>query len=156
MTTGGSTLRNELFHLRPTFRSRYRFTGGLLEVAPWIDVVLLFLLVLITLGATLKKPGLLVNLPVAKSASGVRYDAHVLTVPREGIYYFADQRVGWILLSERLREAASAYPGAELVLEVDGAVSHRAVTELYNVAADAGWTRIVLATRADQPVETTP
>jgi biopolymer transport protein ExbD len=140
-------MRERLFHLKPVFRPRYRVASGLLDVAPWIDTVLLSLVFFIAASATLKKPGLSLNLPTARAASGARYDAHVLSVPADGVYYFADQRVGWLLLGDHLREAATANPDAELVIEADGALSHERVTGLYDLAVDAGWKSIVMATR---------
>lgn len=148
MKPSSTIIRDRLFHLRPVFRSRYAMAASLLEVAPWVDVVMLFILMLITATATLKKPGLMVDLPVAAATSGARYDAHVLTVPREDVFFFADQRVGRMVLEDRLREVAAREPGAELIIEADRTIAHGVVTELYNLAAAAGWSRIVLATRA--------
>lgn len=142
-------MRSHLFHLRPVFPAPPKRNAGLLEVAPWLDVIILFLLMVLALGITIKKPGLVVDLPSVPAASGARYDAYVLTVPREGVYYFDDQRISPAILSDRLREIALAAPGRELVIEADGAISHRALSELYNLAAAAGWPRIVLATRID-------
>ena len=90
-------MRERLFHLKPVFRPRYRVASGLLDVAPWIDTVLLALVFFIAASATLKKPGLSLNLPTARATSGARYEAHVLSVPADGVYYFAmcNQRMDW-------------------------------------------------------------
>jgi biopolymer transport protein ExbD len=147
MNPVASPLRERLFHLRRPFPPRQRGVAGLLDVAPWIDVTLLALLFFIVMSATVKKPGLLVQLPEAIPTTGARYDAQVLTVPQPGIFFFADQRVSEPLLAERLAAVAREHPGQELVIEADGSVSHAALTGLYNIAVEAGWSRIVLATR---------
>lgn len=149
-------LRDRLFHLRRQFRPLQRSAGGLLETAPWIDVVLLLLLFVITQSATLKKPGLQVNLPEARAATGARYDARVLTIPQDGVYFFADERVSWAALGDRLREAAEASPGGELVIEADESLSHGSLTGIYNLAVDTGWKRVVLATRLKTSSRLTP
>jgi biopolymer transport protein ExbD len=149
MSTQVSIVRDQLFYFRRRFRQHQRMAGGLLDSAPWVDVVLLIILFMITQTATLKKPGLQVDLPVARVASGARYDAYVLTVPQDGTYFFADEKVPWPALTERLRQVAMKHPEAELIIESDGAVTHRALTGIYNLAVDAGWTKIVLATRID-------
>ncbi len=143
-------IRERLFHLRPVFRQRQPLAGGLLDTTPWVDVILLIVLVFIVQTATLKKPGLQVDLPVAPPSAGARYDAHVLTVPREGVFYFGDERVTWVVLADRLRGAAAAVPNPELIIEADSAVSHGAMTMLYTLAVDAGWTKVVVATRLER------
>lgn len=142
-------MRSQLFHLRPEFPERPKTQAGLLEVAPWVDVILLLMLVVLAVSVSIQKPGLVVNLPSVPVASGARYDAYVLTVPREGVFYFDDERVSPAILSDRLRAVAATDSGRELIIEADGTISHRALGEIYNLAADAGWPRIVLATRID-------
>lgn len=142
--------QNRLFHLRREFRPQQRGAGGLLEVTPWIDVVLLLILFIIMQSATLKKPGLQVNLPSARATSGARYDAFVLTVPQEGIYYFSDERLPWVVLSERLGQAAIENPNKELIIEADETLSYRSLTTIYNLAVEAGWKHVFLATRLDR------
>jgi len=149
-------MRDRLFHLRRQFRPRTGLARGLLDASPWIDVILLALLFVITQSATIKKPGLQVQLPVAIATSGARYDSHVLTVPQEGVYFFGDQRVNWTILSDRLREAATNYPDGELIIEADESLTHRTLTGIYNLAVDAGWQKIVLATRIDSRPESRP
>jgi biopolymer transport protein ExbD len=149
MSTQVSIVREQLFYLKRRFRPNQRLAGGLLDSAPWIDVVLLVILFMITQTATLKKPGLRVDLPQARATGGARYDAQVLTVPQEGTYFFADERIPWPALAERLRTAAAAHAGGELIIEADGSVSHRALTGIYNLAVDAGWHHVVIATRID-------
>lgn len=142
-------LRDRLFHLQSRFRPTQRSAGGFLETAPWIDVVLLVLLFVMTQSATLKKPGLQVNLPVARATTGARYDAQVLTIPQEGVFFFDDERVSWAELSDRLRVAADRSRGAELIIEADESLSHKTLTGIYNIAVDAGWKQVVLATRME-------
>ncbi len=149
-----SIVREQLFYLRRRFRPQQRLAGGLLDSAPWIDMVLIVILFMITQTATLKKPGLQVNLPVARAATGAHYDAHVLTIPQEGTFFFADERVPWPVLGERLRRAASAHPDGELIIEADGSIRHHALTSIYNLAVDAGWKKVVLATRIDTMPDT--
>jgi len=142
-------IKDRLFHLRSHFRPIQRTAGGLLETAPWVDVVLLVMLFVITQSATLKKPGLQVNLPTASAATGARYDAQVLTIPKEGVFFFDDERVSWAELTERLRMAAEQSPGLELIIEADESLSHKTLTGIYNIAVNAGWKQIVLATRME-------
>lgn len=156
MSTTVSTVRDKLFYLRRQFRSSRRSPSALLDTIPWINLVLLIIFFIITQSATLKKPGLQVDLPVARATSGARYDAHVLTVPQEGVYYFADERVRWAALADRLRETARQNPDAELIIEADGSLTHKALTGIYNLAVDSGWKKVVLATRIDAPSRIRP
>ena len=151
MPTPANSIRDSLFNLKRQFRHHQRVQGVLLDIAPWVNIVLLIIFFIITQSATLKKPGLQVNLPVARATSGARYDSLVLTVPQEGVYFFADERVHWAVLADKLREAAKKTPDAELIIEADGSITHNALTGIYNLAVDAGWTKVVLATRIDAP-----
>ena len=156
MNYPGEHIQDRIFNLRRRFRPRAGIARGLLDSTPWIDVMLLVILFVITQSATIKKPGLQVQLPVAQAVTGARYDAHVLTIPQEGVYYFGDQRVNWTILTDLLREAAIKNPESELVIEADENLTHRTLTGIYNLAADAGWQNIVIATRIESSPQTMP
>ncbi|HMP88799.1 MAG TPA: biopolymer transporter ExbD [Kiritimatiellia bacterium] len=142
-------INERLFYLRRIFRPRAGVNRGLFDSIAWIDVVLLVILFIITQSATVKKPGLQVNLPVVQGVTGARYDAHVLTIPQDGVYFFRDQRVNWTILSDLLRESAKIATDGELVIEADESLTHGTLAGIYNLAMEAGWKRIVLATRIE-------
>jgi biopolymer transport protein ExbD len=148
--------RERLFHLRPIFRPRQRVLGGMFVGVPWVDVILLVVFFMMTQTATLKKPGLKMDLPVVPTATGARYDAFVLTIARDGVFYLADERVHRSVLADRLAALAREHADAELIIEADGSVPHQALADVYSQAAEAGWTKIILATRLPPPAGSTP
>lgn len=149
-------MKEQLFHLRPTFRMRYRPVGGLLEVAPWINAVLLLMMFFMAMSGTMKKPGLMIELPVAASNAGARYDASMLSITRDGRYFFDDERMGREQLAYRLRDAARARPGGELIIEADSALSHQEAMDMFNIASEAGWKKILVATRPSSSAASSP
>lgn len=141
--------RDALFHLRPVFRMRSQPRSGLIEIAPWVDVVLLLVLVFIAHTAVIRKPGIKISMPAALATAAVPYDARVLTALRDGTFFFADQRMDQGQLADFLREGAEQDRSATLLIEADDELSHQAVMNIYNLAVESGWATIVLATRAD-------
>ena len=142
-------VKDKLFHLRPVFRSRYRTHNGLIEIAPWINVTLLMLVFFMASSATLKKPGIMIDLPRGPANAGARYDANVVSVPVEGMYFFDDERMSLNELETRLRQSSRQRPGMDLIIEADGRLSHQHMIELYQLAVDSGWQKVILATRPD-------
>ena len=136
-----------LFVFRRHFQAGRRAPRGLLTVAPWVDLALVFLLVLIQQSATVLRPGVRLELPAAPFVDGVRPDALVLTVPREGMYFFQDERLTLDGLSLALERAARGREGSALLVEADRRIPHGALVELYTMARAAGFHDVVLATR---------
>jgi len=147
------TPQERLFHLRPVFTMRHRPRSGLLEMAPWVDVLLLLLMIFIAQTAVLRKPGVAISLPSVAPNTAVPYTAQVLTAMTDGMFFFADQRLDEGALTALLRDAAARDSGGTLLIEADSALSHQSVMRIYALAVEAGWKNVVLATRADDPVE---
>lgn len=141
--------REKLFHLRPVFRMRERNGGGLLEFAPWVDVVMLSLMIFISATALVRKPGVELVLPEAAPNIGARYDARVLTAMPDGSFYFDDQRLARAGLAAALSASARHHQELGLIIEADAALPHQAVMDVYALAVKSGWTKITMATRPE-------
>lgn len=149
---GPAPQRIERFSVfRPRFRPSQRVLRGFTPVAPWIDFLLIFLMFLLARFSFVVQPGIAMDLPVAPATQGVRYDALVVSIPREGAYFFRDARVTTEGLAAALADAARADTNTTLIVEADARVSHGALVGVYNLARQAGIREILLASRPPRP-----
>lgn len=139
-----------MFVFRRHFTPTHRAPRGFLVVAPWVNVLLLFILVLIQQSASVLRPGVKLELPAAAFIDGIRPDALVLTVPQEGMYFFQDERLSFDGVSLALERAVRANEDAALIIEADKRVTYDTLVRIYNAARVAGIREIVLATRLER------
>lgn len=139
-----------MFVFRRHFAPAHRAPRGFLTVAPWINVLLLFILVLIQQSASVLRPGVKLELPAAPFIDGIRPDALVLTVPQEGMYFFQDERLSFDGVALALERASRANKDAVLIVEADKRVSYDTLVRIYNAARAAGIGEVVLATRLER------
>lgn len=143
------------------YRPENRFNNGLVLSAPWVSVALLVGLYAFLLAPNVLQPGVVVQLPDAHFTDGRHYGHNiaVLSLPvagrgdREEIFFFDDRRYLGRLASEMdgLRSALAAArdqkPNLPLVIEADKAVRHETIVKLYEMASEAGFHEVNLATR---------
>ena len=89
---------------------------------------------------------------MAQASSHARYGDLVVTLPQEGMYFFHDERMTADALAAALRKAAYGQPDRALILEADQRISHRTLMEVYGMAASAGITQVLVATRSPLPL----
>jgi biopolymer transport protein ExbD len=123
-----------------------------LDVAPWVDVVLLIFLFFIVNSSFVLRPGISMELPVSPMMDGARYDAMVVTVAQDNMVFFNDEKTSLDGLAPKLEEAARKRPDAALVIEADARVQNRTLVSIYNMAAAAGLKQVTLATRLPSTV----
>lgn len=122
----------------------------MLLIAPWINVLLLFILVLIQQSAAVLRPGVRLELPSAPFVDGIRPDALVLTIPQEGMFFFQDERLSFDGVALALERAVRANAGASVIIEADKRISYDTLVRIYSMARSAGVREIVLATRLER------
>jgi len=148
--------------LRMRFRPRSRIGHGLVALAPWLNIGLLFFMFALLNGQVLLQPVVRVTLPQGPLVSGERLGlvAVVVSVPdpetgasREMIF-FDDERylVDRPAQMEALRAALTAqgreHAGAPLVVQADAGVAHGTVVNLVSLAGEAGLREVCVAVRA--------
>ena len=133
------------------FRTRLRRSGGLVDVVPFLNVLVLIALAYLVKAPFVLQPGVRIELPAAPFSDGAPFDAMVVTVSQEGMVFFDDQRTTLEGLETAFQAAAFSRKDAEVIIEADGRVSHRTLVEIYNKAMAAGIRRVSLATRLASP-----
>lgn len=144
-------LRERLFYFRRRFSATHRPVRALLQVAPWVNVVLLLLLFFMVNSSYVVQPGVRLQLPLAPFTDGARYGSLVVTIPQEGMFFFADQRLTLDGLASELQKAGREQPDTSLVIEADRRVSHGTLVQVYHMALGAGLRDVLWATRSPTP-----
>jgi biopolymer transport protein ExbD len=143
------------------YRPENRLNRGLVSAAPWLNLGLLVAMYLYFLAPNVLQPGVAVQLPEAPFADGRHYGHNlvILSMPmaglqeREEIFFFDDTRylgrepAQMDELRAALARARSVKPQLALVVEADRLVRHETVVRLFDMARDAGFAEVNLATR---------
>lgn len=135
---------------RRTFSVVEKAPRGFLGIAPWVDFALLFLMFVIFQSSVVLRPGISLELPQAPFTDGIHPDVAVLTVTADGMYFFEDRRVSReVLRRELARVARERAENPALLLEADRRISYGALADIYELAREAGFRRVILATRLE-------
>lgn len=146
------------------YRPENRLNHGLVTAAPWVSFVLLVAGYLYFLAPNVLQPGVAVQLPESSFTDGRHYGHNiaVLSLPmagradRDEIFFFDDQRYLGREASEMdalrstLAAAWSQKPNLPLVIEADRDVRHDTIVKLFDMASEAGFREVNLATRPSE------
>jgi len=134
------------FH-QARYRPQRRLGRSWLDAAPLVDMALILLLFFMLSSSFVLQPGITLDLPVAPFDSGTPYGTLVVTLSREGLVFFNDERGTLDGLRGAFASAAQEDPEARLLIEADGSVPHERLVRVYNLAVAAGIRKVTLATR---------
>jgi biopolymer transport protein ExbD len=129
------------------FRTRRPLARSPLAVIPLINVVLLLWLFSIVNSSFVLQPGIRMKLPAAPFTAGARYGTLVVTLTQEGLIFFNDERVNLDALSAVFAKSVSGKSPMPLLIEADGRIRYQTLVDIYNMATEAGFREVVLATR---------
>ncbi|HNX33549.1 MAG TPA: biopolymer transporter ExbD [Kiritimatiellia bacterium] len=148
-------------------RNVYRFGGpwarSLLSSIPWINALILVVMLLAVHGRMLISPGVVFDLPRAPLREGLHAELMALMIPvardtpggEETLIFFDDDRYSTLdedqmaVLSERLRNRLSLSAHRELLLMADKRVPHGDVIRFVNIAREAGVQRVNVAEKPE-------
>jgi biopolymer transport protein ExbD len=141
-----------VLHLHRTFIPRRRTGRGFLTGTVFLNAALLFSAFVLVTSHFVKKPGITLDLPVASQTEGIQFNDMVLSISREGLFFFNDEQVQAARLESVLRKASDERPGIALILEADATTPQASAAAVYDAAARAGFRQIFIATRNPAPV----
>ena len=140
-----------VLHLHRIFRPRRRTGRGFLTGTVFLNAALLFSAFVLVTSHFVLKPGITLDLPVASQTEGIQFNDMVLSISREGLFFFNDEQVQSAQLESVLRKAADERPGIALILEADATTPQASAAAVYDAAARAGFRQIFIATRSPAP-----
>ncbi len=141
-----------VLHLHRTFLPRRRTGRGFLTGTVFLNAALLFSAFVLVTSHFVLKPGILLDLPVASQTESIQFNDMVLSVSREGLFFFNDEQVQSAQLEAVLHAAAQERPGIALILEADASMPQATAATIYDAAARAGFRQVLIATRSPAPV----
>ena len=136
-----------VLHLHRTFIPRRRTGRGFLTGIVFLDAALLFSAFVLGTSHFVLKPGIALELPVASQTGGIQFNDMVLSISRNGLFFFNDEQIQIAQLEPVLRAAIAKRPDAALILEADTTTPQATAAAVYDAAARAGFRQIFIATR---------
>lgn len=136
-----------VLHLHRTFLPRRRTGRGFLTGTVFLNAALLFSAFVLATSHFVLKPGIRLELPAASQTGSIQFNDTVLSISREGLYFFNDEQIQPEHLEAVLRAAVQERPGIALILEADAATPLTAASAVYDAAASAGFRQVFIATR---------
>ena len=109
-----------------------------INVVPFVDVVLVILIIFLVISPTFIKPGFDINLPQAKTAKKPENVKVILSIDIEGLFYINQKPVEEKELTERLKEMAEKNEDMKAVISADKDVAHGNVISLIDLVRKAG------------------
>ena len=151
--------------LRTRFSPKSWVGQGLVSMAPWMDIVLLFLIFLFINDKFVLQPGAVIELEEAEFVDGLRPGAMLVVTSikasrkgaRDEMVFFDDVRFlvaqpeQMESLQDAFRSTVRRRPGTGLTIHADRHVEHGTVMRLLNMAKRAGIKRVNLASREPRP-----
>lgn len=137
------------------FRVQVEPARGRIDPAPMVDVVFLLLIFFVLSSSFVLQPAIKVNLPASPVKTPGTFRGHVVTVTRENLLFFNDQRITMEGLQKALR-AAGGPRISELIIKADKQVPHGTVVQIMSLAVEAGIPVVNIATRPEMPLDPTP
>lgn len=104
-----------------------------INVTPFVDVVLVLLIIFMATSSYIVNPAIEVDLPEAASGGDTVETTLALVLTKEGKLYLNGESSTEQELAARCREASEENPGVQAIIAADGASLHRQVVHLVDV-----------------------
>ena len=109
-----------------------------INVVPFVDIVLVILIIFLVISPTFIKPGFEINLPQAETAKKPENVKVILSIDIEGLFYINQKPVKKTELNEKLREMVGKNKDMKAVIAADKDVAHGNVISLIDLVRKAG------------------
>lgn len=133
-----------------TFKTHSDIAKGGIDAAPMVDVVFLLLIFFILSSSFVLQPGIKVDLQPSKVFTASPFQGLVVTVTRENLLFFNEQRTTMDTLQKSLQAAAQRARNQELIIKADKQVPVGTLVSLMSMAIEAGITAVSIATRPEE------
>jgi biopolymer transport protein ExbD len=120
--------------------------GGIvgINVTPMVDVVLVLLIIMMVSATYIVSQSLKVELPKTASSDETVSKTYVVTVTKEGNYFFNDKPISKPDLAAQFRAAHAASKDVNLVITADEDAHHGKVVAVIDMAKVEGITKFAI------------
>jgi biopolymer transport protein ExbD len=133
------------------FKRNLKIVEGRIGVVPLVNVAVLTGMFFMLGSSYVLQPGVnveMLDLPVSTLVAGApEHNAVMVTITRDDLIFFNDERVDLEKLKAGLEETTRRFPGIRLVVKSDQRVSYERLVQLLDLAKAAGVRHVLLATR---------
>jgi len=132
--------------------SSSRGRGGIvgINVTPMVDIVLVLLIIMMVSATYIVSQSLKVELPKTTSSDDTVAKTYVVTITKDGAYFFNDKPASKADLPHLLRRAKVENANLNLVITADEQARHGAVVGVIDVAKVEGITKFAINVEAKQ------
>ena len=142
-------------HIRSNLRRPHRGPVTDINVAPFVDVMLV-LVIIFMVAAPLLNIGVPVNLPKATlKPLNESQDPLVITVDADGNIFIQEAAVTEDALVPRLRAVSQANPDLRIFVRGDRAIDYGRVMQVMGMVSRAGFSKVALIAEAPFPGDDT-
>jgi biopolymer transport protein ExbD len=122
-----------------------------IELTPMVDVVFLLLIFFMISTTFIDTPGIAIKLPESSAPTLTRTPEEVeVTLSREGEIFLQGEAVSPNQLAERLRSYQAQAAEMTFMLRADEQALHGRVVQVMDIAREAGFGRLAMATEKGQ------
>jgi biopolymer transport protein ExbD len=120
--------------------------GGIvgINVTPMVDVVLVLLIIMMVSATYIVSQSLKVQLPKTASSDETVAKTYVVTVTKDGNYYYNDKPITRDGLQKEFRSAVAANKDVNLVITADEDAHHGKVVSVIDLAKVEGITKFAI------------
>ncbi|HTA92621.1 MAG TPA: biopolymer transporter ExbD [Polyangiaceae bacterium] len=115
-----------------------------INVTPMVDVVLVLLIIMMVSATYIVSQSLKVELPKTASSDETVSKTYVVTVTKEGNYFFNDKPITKAALATQFRAAHAASKDVNLVITADEDAHHGKVVAVIDLAKVEGITKFAI------------
>ena len=132
--------------------SSSRGRGGIvgINVTPMVDLVLVLLIIMMVSATYIVSQSLKVELPKTASSDDTVSKTYVVTITKDGAYFFNEKPTAKSDLRSLLRSAKAENANLNLVITADEQARHGAVVGVIDLAKVEGITKFAINVEAKQ------
>ena len=109
-----------------------------INVTPFVDIILVVLIIFMVTTPIIMKPSINVNLPKAKSGDSTETSKLSITIDSTGLVYLNGQKSTQEELREHVAQVAKTNPEQQAIISADAGVAHGTVVSILDLVKAAG------------------
>jgi len=120
------------------------FTISEINVTPFVDVVLVLLVIFMVTAPMLVREQMNVNLPKAQSGEKSASQALTIVISKDGAITYMDKPISLDQIEGVIKSAVEKDPGAQAIISADQDTHHGDVVKIMDIIRKAGLTKFAI------------
>lgn len=115
-----------------------------INVTPFVDVVLVLLVIFMVTAPMLVREQMSVNLPKAQTGEKSAAQAITVQISKTGEVRLMDQAIAFDLIEEQIKKLVESNPNAQAIISADQDAKHGVVVQVMDAVKKAGLTKFAI------------